>query len=126
MRENRKHRLSDDDLFDAIGEAMRTNDWRLPVTEEEVARAEAGLAGASPARAAGLRIPPVPGLDPAAISPQRVIRLWDSEGMEDPLARAAREGGTLTPEVEAAMQRDRAKAEAAFDAAHTNHENDKA
>lgn len=91
--------------------------WLPPETPDEVARAEAELAASAPA---------VPGAlaDPAAAWSRRetdlpVLRLPgfsdDAPTAAKDLARAARHGGRITPEVEEQMRRDREEAERKLD-----------
>ena len=50
---------------------------------------------------------------PAAdkVSAREVVPLWDPGVLAEPMARAAREGGAVSPEIEEVMKRDRKIAE---------------
>ncbi len=92
--------------------AMHDEDWIAPETEEAVKRAEDRLAGEK-------RTIPTSFDHPRDLLRRngkiRIIRRSDrnaqgDEARED-LARAAREGGTISSEVEARMKKDRDEAE---------------
>lgn len=100
------------EVFDAI----RALGWAIPENEEEVKRAEAELAQEPVDVPDALRNADAvwnrvghqeAGRQPSAFACNRVV-------LEN-LARAAREGGALTPEVEAQMRRDREQAEKSHD-----------
>ena len=109
MKRNRRRRLSDEGLCDAVHEAICRLGWAVPTDEAAVAAAEEWQATADAALPDAARVPDFAAPDP---QPVRAIRLWESSPMDVPLARAAREGGHLSPEVEEAMRRDREAAEA--------------
>jgi hypothetical protein len=100
--------LPPDELADALGELG----WLVPETEEAVARAEAELS-ATP-------MPLPPDLQDAdavwrAANRPHPLPLPVDESVGNTLARAAREGGAVTPEIEARMREDRRRAEAELD-----------
>lgn len=103
--------LSDDAADRLIYEAFCANGAFVPQTPDEVARAEAELDEANVELPASLR-------DPLAIlrrknSPRREARRSphiDQSAVEN-LACAARNGGEIPPDVEAAMNRDEEDAE---------------
>ena len=106
---------SDDRLEAELHAAMRRTGFLVPVTEREVAAVEKEVS-ATP-------LPPAlknprrvfeKASTPRAVTP-KVVRFSPAAGVDAALARAAREGGKLTPEVERAMRRDRATAEAQAD-----------
>ncbi|HUU59057.1 MAG TPA: hypothetical protein VMZ50_05905 [Phycisphaerae bacterium] len=117
MSRNRKPRnpQADDDeaLAADVHEAMKLMGWTVPESEDDVRRAEQEL----PASAA-----PLPGAlaDPKAVFDGKAACGFadlktpsfppDAAG-EDHLARAAREGGPIPPEIEERMRRDREQAE---------------
>jgi hypothetical protein len=92
--------------------AMHDEDWLAPETEEAVKRAEAQLTGEK------ISIP-TSFEHPRALLQRsgkiRVIRRSDrsaeSDEAREDLARAAREGGTISPEIEERMKMDRDRAE---------------
>jgi hypothetical protein len=96
--------------------SLRCMGWLPPLNEQDVADAERELAGR--------RVPLPPGLqDPQAVlrrasraaGPVPLLILPQSGPIDATLARAAREGGRLTPDVEEAMRRDRKAAEEEMD-----------
>ena len=94
-------------------EAMQQTGWIPPtdvnaVAETEEWLSEAGLPFPAELLQRGDSLMPDA---PDASVPVR-IRLWQSASMDATLARAAREGGTLSLEVEKTMRRDREAAEA--------------
>jgi hypothetical protein len=93
-----------------IYDAMQSLGWLVPLTPEEVARAEMALALDPVELPESLR-------DPAAIldeqSKERTsfpCPAGESAAAEQ-LARVAREGGAIPPEVEARIRKDRERAE---------------
>jgi hypothetical protein len=86
----------------------------VPQTPEDVARAEAQDAGESVALPARLRNPDLFGEAPCDPAPHglRFPTATPSASAQN-LARAAREGGTISPGTEEKMERDRAEAERA-------------
>lgn len=106
-----KHDQEDEIQFEKdLHSALRLEGILLPETEAEVSAAEAQNCGAAPPlelrdayavlkRARGRRRKAVPTVGAA------------SSETEENLARAAREGGKIPPDVERVMQRDRETAE---------------
>ena len=47
--------------------------------------------------------------------PEQILHVPQNEGVDDSLTRAAREGGTISKDIEERMQRDRRKAENSTD-----------
>ena len=106
----KKHRVSDESIYDAISDAIRQAGWSIPTDEASVAAAEERLESDTPELPANLRdpkLPPAAGNMPVA----NVISLWDPAVLAGPMARAAREGGSVPPEIEKIMERDRKIAE---------------
>ncbi len=109
-KKKKKLRLTDEALCDAIHQAIGLAGWTMPTDEASVADAEARMA------IDGIELPPPLGdleFPSAADNPKagKVMPLWDPQVLFSPMARAAREGGTIAPEVEAIMKRDREIAE---------------
>jgi|GEM_PF-2229265 len=110
MSRRRLHPTPETELCEAVRAAFEQKGWLLPTTEAAVAAAEARLE-----ETAGEAADPPPFAQVAA-EPRQPGRRWQvlprkAAPVEEALARAAREGAPLTPEVEQAMQRDRAAAE---------------
>lgn len=115
MRRRKRNSTADDELSAAIHRALGQEGWTVPVDETAVAEAEAWL------REEQAPLPPELERDPLSLlssSPAHATTcrapVWPCEPVETTLARAAREGGALSAEVEEAMRRDREAAEAAF------------
>ncbi len=105
-----------DQLERDVFEALWQEGWVLPETEEEVRRAEADLES----------VPVV--LPPELSSPCNALKRMgqpsrfkslaspgEDNQIESDLARAAREGGTIPPDVEQKMRKDRQEAERKWD-----------
>ena len=106
----KKHRITDDAICDAIHEAIRQAGWTIPTDEESVADAEATLANYMPPLPAALRNLESPSAaDNASVG--KVVPLWDPNVLIAPMARAAREGGSVSAEIEEIMKKDRKIAE---------------
>ena len=106
----------DERLAGEIDEAMAALGWRVPATEEEVARAEA--AAAPVAMPAGMADPEAAFTRARQESPPRVVAFPGDADVDAAMARAAREGGRLTPEVRETMRRDRQAAQKKMDDDH--------
>jgi len=109
----------DDSLVRDVDAAVVSLGWKVPQTEDEVRRAELELTqlGADEALPEALRDPQAVFGRPAdrvEIRPQ-VIAFEPMPETEQELARAARQGSTIPPEVEQAMGRDREAAEQDMD-----------
>ena len=112
MRMKRPSVTHPPDTEQIIYSAARSMGWLVPTTEDEVAVSES----VSPS---GTALPdvlkdPFAALDQSAARAQRRSRSvpLPASDMVDALARAAREGkGDISPEAEAAMERDRHQAE---------------
>ena len=106
----KNNRLTDETICDAVNEVIRQAGWTIPTDEASVAAAESRLANDMPGLPAGLRNSEFP---PAAgnLSAGKVVPLWDPGVLAAPMARAAREGGVVSPEIEEIMKRDREIAE---------------
>ncbi|MCP4754256.1 MAG: hypothetical protein GY866_25495 [Proteobacteria bacterium] len=106
----KKQKLTDEAICDATYEAIRQAGWIIPTDEASVAKAEALLANDMPDLPPKLRDLEFPS---AADNPSagKVVPLWDPEVLSAPMARAAREGGEISPEVERIMKHDREIAE---------------
>lgn len=102
----------DEQLEREVFEALRQEGWILPETEQEVRLAEEDL------ERAPVVLPPELS-DPSDVlkrvgQPVRFKSLAPGAGdqrIESDLARAARESGTIPPDVEERMRRDRQEAE---------------
>lgn len=108
-----KKRKSDEEICGEVRAALAAMGWILPLSEAEVARAERELAEEAVTLPDGLR-------DVAAVfegeerEGEVILGPLPSSGspyLDATLARAAREGGVITPEIEERMQRDREAAE---------------
>lgn len=99
-------------LAQDVHEAMRLLGWTAPVCDEDVLRAEAELAAKPPELPRALQDPNAvfdrPAQPPAA-GPR--LPFPANADIDATLARAARECGHITPEIEEAMRRDREAAE---------------
>lgn len=116
MTRNRKSRKPPQDL-DVRGAAGAIG-WLVPQSEQDVLRAEAQLAEHPVELPADLA-------DPAAArrraeSAPRPLRLGHGGDIERDLARAARQGGDIPPEIEQIMRRDRLSAEREMDHGQKN------
>jgi len=113
-RQPRKDKNSEDqaqaEFEQDLHTAMRLSGWVLPETDEEVAAAEESSA----------ETPPLPSelIDPYAVlqraqsGPKLLAKVTHSTPeIEANLARAAREGGEIPPDVENLMEADREAAE---------------
>ncbi len=109
-KKTKKRRITDEAICAATHEAIRQAGWIIPTDEASVADAEARLADDMPELPAELRNLKFPS---AADNPSagKVVPLWDPTVLSAPMARAAREGGSVSPEAERIMRRDRDRAE---------------
>ena len=117
MTRKRKHTLpfaeDDEALLSETRHAMQSLGWLLPDGEQAVALAEAALAGRAVPLPPGLMRPP----DPSGESLTEVglavrpLRGPMADDIGANLARAAREGGAIGPEIEEQMRQDRLAAE---------------
>ncbi len=99
------------ELTDNVAEAMRRLGWLPPDDEQAVQRAEAELADTPAPLPDALR-------DPQAAPPEGepvVCQFAPDPDTEATLARAAREGGDIPPEIERRMRADRLAAEQEID-----------
>jgi hypothetical protein len=101
-----------DDLELQVYEAFLARGWIIPQTEAEVSRAEAEMVGECDELPAELR-DPYAVLSRALETGAKVLALHpvDDEEMPKQLARAAREGKDIPPEIEERMRHDREAAE---------------
>ena len=120
----KKHRIADKAIWDAAHEAIRQAGWTIPTDEEAVAAAEARMTGDMPKLPAALRNPQLPSAAGNDTSAGKVVPLWDSAVLAAPMARAARQGGSVSAEVEEAMKRDREIAEQELRDRNKDREND--
>lgn len=112
-----RKRKNDDPLATEqdVQAALVAMGWAPPGAEQEVDTVEAELREnpvelpAELADADAVFNRPAPEADPT------VLRLPDAPDIDATLARAAREGGTVTPEIEELMRRDREAAEREMD-----------
>ncbi len=101
------------ELSRRVAEAMTAMGWLAPVTEQDVALAEQRLARRADAPAARLDLPPGQGPDAPRRGPIPAPPPgWAGPDRSADLARAARNGQAIPPEVLQAMRRDRDRAEA--------------
>ena len=100
-----------------VHDALKSAGWAVPETEDDVRRAEAALAGEAVALPESLG-------DPHAVLERaphdeadepRVPAFPPAGEAGEDLARAARAGGEVPPQIEEIMRRDRRAAEEAFD-----------
>jgi hypothetical protein len=108
----------DPELAAQIDEAMAAVGWRVPVTDDEVARAEEELATAPVAMPDVLADPARVFAWPGREDAPRVIAFPADAEADTAMSRAAREGGRLTPEVRETMRRDRQAAQESMDKDH--------
>jgi len=106
----KNQRITDQAISDATHETIRQAGWTMPIDEESVAAAEARTTDDLPELPESLRDPRFPSAA-GSKSGVRVVPLWDPTVLAAPMARAAREGGSVPGEVEEAMERDREIAE---------------
>ena len=100
-----------------VYEALKSAGWAVPQSEDAVRRADEALAGGTVVLPESLRDPQAVlerGPRGEAVEPRALAFPSAGEAAED-LARAAREGGEVPPEIEEIMGRDRRAAEEAFD-----------
>jgi len=106
-----------DDLEREVDEAMTSLGWKVPQTEDEVLRAEAELAE-NPAPLPDELTDPEQVFDraPGQVETGAEPLLFPTDqDIEADLARAARDGGPIPPEIEEVLRRDREAAEREFD-----------
>lgn len=106
----KRHRITDEAICDATHEAIRLAGWTIPTDEASVAAAETRLANDMPELPAALRNPDFPS-DADNTSVGKVVPLWDPAVLAAPMARAARQGGSVSAEIEKVMEQDRKIAE---------------
>lgn len=102
-----------EDLVSDVHQALKSIGWTIPECEDDVRRAEAELSGsATPLPKsltdAGAVFDRRPGSSNITPKPLAASPVYE---VEDNLARAARQGGTIPPEIEQRMRRDREDAE---------------
>ena len=103
----------DEALADKVHAAMRSLGWTVPLRAEDVLSAEADLAEHAPDLPEELRDAErvFERAGPRAEAARLVLPFPADADIDATLARAAREGGRLTGEIEEAMRRDREAAE---------------
>jgi hypothetical protein len=96
-----------------VAAALEALGWLLPQSEAQVAAAEDELRAQPVTLPEALRDPQATWERPTAQTGQSeaTFRLPESSQTDATLARAARQGGAIPPETEAAMRRDREAAE---------------
>ncbi len=95
-----------------VYEAMRSLGWIIPTTEEDVERAEALLSKEIIELPEDLRDPyAIPASMDSDCPPSDHNPSTGDAEVEENLARAAREGGVIRPEIEQRMRQDRQAAE---------------
>lgn len=102
-------------LGDLVQRALRKKWLCLPVTEEDVAVAEQELAKHPVTLPASLAEPPDFLSPPRPVKPRFASYVREPTELEDEMARAAREGREITPDLEEKMRRDRLEAESKSD-----------
>jgi len=107
----KKHRVTDDAIHEAIHDAIREAGWAIPTDEVSVAAAEARMENDMPELPERLRNPEYLSASDKHPMNGKVIPLWDPSVLSAPMARAARDGGSVSPEIEKIMKRDREIAE---------------
>ncbi|MBN1674214.1 MAG: hypothetical protein JXR37_24405 [Kiritimatiellae bacterium] len=127
MKPREEKNESDDEstnIDGVIRAALQSAAWAVPQCEEEVAHAEERLSGKAlplppalnePASAWARGGRPARGVEPK-------LELPASPDVDRTLARAARERGCVSPEIEATMRRDREAAEVEFDERDTRND----
>ena len=104
---SKRRSVSESELLRAMHKAQ----WFVPETAEEVAKAEAEIEGTEVQRPTSFHNP----LDwleqDLRLNYVNCISPNDKDEVTEGLARAAREGGVISPEVEKRMKRDREAAE---------------
>ena len=105
-----------DDLQRNVHEALKSLGWAVPECEDGVSRAEAQSPAAGPAlpEALGDAGAVLDGKG-GGLASARPHGFADDAASEENLARAAREGGKIPPEIEERMRRDRKAAEEALE-----------
>lgn len=98
------------ELTDNVAEAMRRLGWLPPDDEQAVGRAESTLAD-PPVQLPDILRDPQAVLSPPPGGGAVVYRFGPDAEAEATLARAAREGGDIPPEIERRMRADRLAAE---------------
>lgn len=119
----KNHQISDEAICAALYEVIREAGWAIPTDEESVAAAEARLRDAMPELPEELSDPQFPSADDSE-SLGKVVPLWDPQVLAAPMARAAREGGSVPSEIEQTMKRDRETAEKELRDQEKHREND--
>lgn len=109
--ENKRSKPDNSALEREILQAMHDDDWLAPETEEAVKRAEAQLAEEKIAIPTSFERPRDLLRGSGKIRVIRRSKLNDQSETREDLARAAREGGTISPEIEQRMKTDRDRAE---------------
>ncbi len=102
-------------LGELVQSALLKKGLRLPVTEEEVAAAEEELAKNDVKLPAELAETPDLLSPPPPVRPRSLTHIGEPPDLEQEMARAAREGGQITPETEEKMRLDRLAAESESD-----------
>ena len=107
----------DDDLVRGVEAAVRSLGWTAPQCDEDVLAAERRLAAEPVALPAELQEPAAVWNRPDSRRQSEPVFLPfpASPDIDATLARAAREAGRLSPEIEERMRRDREAAEGEFD-----------
>ncbi|MHC4717690.1 MAG: VOC family protein [Planctomycetota bacterium] len=95
--------------------ALIANGWLTPTREDDVDAAEAELRDDPVELPADLADPAAVFERAASEAQPALLRFPGSPDIDATLARAAREGGTVTPEIEEIMRRDREAAEREMD-----------
>ena len=108
---------NDEALTGEVSRSLADLGWLVPQTEDDVARAEAALADDPPELPDTLEDPAAvfDGPDPTGAAPERIAQFPDNSDTDAGLARAAREAGRITGEIEDAMRRDRQAAQKDLD-----------
>lgn len=100
-----------------LHDALRATGHLMPLSEENVQRLEAVMSAEDDIEDEEFVVPP-PILRRKLKPPARTLSLEKKDVIGPSLARAAREGNDISPEVEELMQKDREAAERDMDDAH--------
>jgi hypothetical protein len=114
MTSGKKH-STQVNLAELVQRVLLKKGLSLPVTEEEVAAAEDDLAKDNVKLPSSLSEPPDFLSPPRGIRARIASQVREPTDFEQEMARAAREGGQITPELEEKMRRDRIAAESGSD-----------
>ena len=112
MKKKKKkgNQTTENDIRDAVHEAARQFGWIVPTDEIAVADAESRMASSVKELPLELKELKFPSTENRLVS-GKIAPLWDPSELPTPISRAARRGGSISPEVEKIMKHDREEAE---------------